>query len=95
VFVLHQRQQRQIVRLNEGGGGAEEQTMAKTFGVPSQALPDYIESSDKAAWLSEAKYSYETKLRELEHQFESKAAELRGEYLAIILQIHKLPERRE
>ncbi len=45
--------------------------------------------------LSEAGYSYETKLRELEHQFESKAAELRQEYLAVVLQIHESPERWE
>jgi hypothetical protein len=44
-----------------------------------------IESSDKVARLSEAGYAYETKLRELEHQFESKAAELREAYLAAVL----------
>ena len=65
----------------------------QTFGVPSQAVLELIESSDKVAWLSEARYSYETNLRELEHQFESKAADLREEYLSIMLQIHKLPER--
>lgn len=43
-----------------------------------------IESSDKVARLSEAGYAYETKLRELEHQFESKAAELREAYLAAV-----------
>ncbi len=80
------------------GGGVEEQNMAKslarqTFGVPSQAVLEPIESLDKVAWLSEAGYSYETKLRELEHQFESKAAELRREYLAVVLQIHESPER--
>ena len=63
------------------------------FNVPSQAVLDLIEPSDKVAWLSEARYSYETNLRELEHQFESKAADLREEYLSIMLQIHKLPER--
>jgi hypothetical protein len=29
----------------------------------------------------------------VEHQFESKATDLREEYLSIMLQIHKLPER--
>ena len=67
---------------------------SQSFGGLSQALLDDTEFSDKAACLSEAKYSYETKLSELEHEFESKAAELREEYLAIILQIHKSPERR-
>jgi hypothetical protein len=65
----------------------------QTFGVPPKAVLELIESSDKVAWLSEAGYSYETKLRELEHQFESKAAELRQEYLAIILQIYESPGR--
>jgi hypothetical protein len=63
------------------------------FEVPSQAVLELIEASDKVAWLSEAGYSYETKLRELERQFESKAAELRDEYLAIVLQIQESPER--
>jgi hypothetical protein len=48
-----------------------------------------IESSYKVARLSEAGYAYETKLRELEHQFESKAAELREAYLAAVLKIHE------
>ena len=54
---------------------------------------ELIEPSDKVGWLSEARYSYETNLRELKHQFECKAADLREEYLSIMLQIHKLPER--
>jgi hypothetical protein len=83
---------------NSGGGGVEDENMAKSrttqpFNVPSQAVLELIEPSDKVAWLSEARYSYETNLRELEHQFESKAADLREEYLSIALQIHKLPER--
>ena len=87
MFVLQQRR----------GGGVEDQNMTKSrtqpFNVPSQAVLELIEPSDKVAWLSEARYSYETNLRELEHQFESKAADLREEYLSIMLQIHKLPER--
>jgi hypothetical protein len=78
---------------NSGGGGVEDQNMTQPFNVPSQAVPELIEPSDKVAWLSEARYSYETNLRELEHQFESKSADLREEYLSIMLQIHKLPER--
>jgi len=78
----------------EEGGGVEDQNMTKSrFNVPSQAVLELIEPSDKVEWLSEAKHSYETNLRELEHQFESKAADLREEYLSIMLQIHKLPER--
>jgi hypothetical protein len=54
--------------------------------VPSQGVP--IESSDKVARLSEARYAYETRLRELEQQFEVKAAKVREEYLAAVVEIH-------
>ena len=52
----------------------QEQNMEKsltrqTFGVPSQGVPEH-----KFARLSEAENAYKTKLRELEQQFESKAA---------------------
>jgi hypothetical protein len=65
----------------------------QAFGVPSHGVLELIETSDKVARLSEAGYGYETRVRELEHQFESKAAELREEYLSIVLQIHESPER--
>ena len=68
-------------------------SLTAAFGVPSYGVLELIETSDKAAQLSEAGYSYETRVRELEHQFESKAAELREEYLSIVLQIHESPER--
>jgi hypothetical protein len=62
----------------------------QTFGVPSHGVLEVI---DKVARLSEAGYGYETRVRDLEHQFEFKAAELREEYLSIVLQIHESPER--
>lgn len=62
------------------------QSTRQTFGVPSQGVP--IESSDKVARLSEARYAYETRLWELEQQFEVKAAKVREEYLAAVLEIH-------
>jgi hypothetical protein len=65
----------------------------QTFGVPSHGVLELIETSDKVVRLSEAGYGYETRVRELEHQFESKAAELREKYLSIVLQIHESPER--
>jgi hypothetical protein len=67
----------------------------QTFGVLSLSLPELIETSDKVARLSEAGHAYEARLRELEHQFGSKASELGEEYLAIVLQIHESPERPE
>jgi hypothetical protein len=65
------------------------------FSVTSQGVLEFIESSDKIARLSEATYFYETKLRELEQKFESNAAELREEYLAVISQIHELEHKFE
>jgi len=47
-----------------------------------------IEISDKIARLSEAGCAFETKRRELEHQFEVTNSELREEYLAAVLEIH-------
>ena len=58
----------------------------QTFGVPSQGV--LIESSDKVVRLSEARYACETRLWELEQQFEVKAAKVREEYLAAVLEIH-------
>ena len=52
------------------------QTTRQTFGVPSQGV--LIEPSDKVVRLSEARYASETRLRELEQQFEVKAASARG-----------------
>jgi hypothetical protein len=52
-----------------------------TFGVPSQSVLEY-----KFARLSEVENAYKTKLRELEQQFESKAAALREAYLAAVLE---------
>ena len=51
-----------------------------------------IEISDKIAQLSEAEYAFETKRRELEHQFDVTNSELREEYLAAVLEIHDSPE---
>jgi hypothetical protein len=58
----------------------------QTCGVPSQGV--LIEASDKVVRLSEARHAYETRLWELEQQFEVKAAKVREEYLAAVLEIH-------
>jgi hypothetical protein len=57
--------------------------ITQPFGVPSQG-----EISDKVARLSEAGCAFESKRRELEHQFEVNASELREEYLTALLEIH-------
>ena len=44
------------------------------------------------ARLSEAGHAFETKRRNLEHQFEMTNSELREEYLAAVLEIHDSPE---
>ena len=62
------------------------QSTRQTFDVPSQVV--LIESSDKVVRLSEARYACETRLWELEQQFEVKAAKVREEYLAAVLEIH-------
>ena len=62
------------------------QSTRLTFGVPSQGM--LFESSDKVVRLSEARYTYETRLGELKQQFEVKAAKVREEYLAAVLEIH-------
>ncbi|MGC2222829.1 MAG: hypothetical protein WA624_10875 [Methylocella sp.] len=62
------------------------QSKRQTFGAPSQGM--LFESSDKVGPLSEARYTYETRLGELEQQFEVKAAKVREEYLAAVLEIH-------
>ena len=70
-------------------GGIEVQNMTQstrqTFGVPSQGV--LIEASDKVVRLSEARYACETRMWELEQQFEVKAAKVREEYLAAVLEI--------
>jgi hypothetical protein len=67
--------------------GAKHGAIHKTnVRVPSQGV--LIESSDTVVRLSEARYAYETRLRELEQQFEVKAAKVREEYLAAVLEIH-------
>ena len=62
--------------------------MTQTVGGPSHGVLGLIEISDKIALLSEAEYAFETKRRELEHQFEVTNSELREEYLAAVLEIH-------
>ena len=62
------------------------QSTRQTFGVPTQGV--LIEPSDKVVRLSEARYACETRLWELEQQFEVKAAKVREEYLAALLESH-------
>jgi hypothetical protein len=71
--------------LGRGIEDMEKSLTRQTFGVPSQSVLEH-----KFARLSEAENAYKTKLRELEKQFESKAAALREAYLAAVLEIHEV-----
>jgi hypothetical protein len=62
--------------------------MAKSLITQTLGGPPHGEISDKIARLSEAGHAFETKRRELEHQFEVTNSELREEYLAAVLEIH-------
>ena len=89
-MVVHVRSAIQQRGCAARGAGIEVQNMAQstrqTFGVPSQGV--LIESSDKLVRLSEARYAYETRLWEPEQLFEVKAAKVREEYLAALLESH-------
>jgi hypothetical protein len=88
-MVVHVRSATKRVRAARGGD-IKVQNMAQstrqTFGVPSQGM--LLESSDKVVRLSDARYTYETRLGELKQQFEVKAAKVHEEYLAAVLEIH-------
>jgi hypothetical protein len=71
-----------------GGEDMAKSLTRQTFGEPSHRVLELNETSDQVARLSEAGYAYKTKRRELEHQFDVKASELREEYIAEVLEIH-------
>ena len=72
----------------------QEANMAKSltkpvFWVPSTEVLERIHTSDKASALQASSYRFSARMRELETQFETKAAELRAEYLAEAEVIHQ------
>lgn len=64
----------------------------KSFGLPSLEVATRIDNSDKVSALHAAGYRYDSRLRELEHQFEAKASELRTAYLDECATIHSEAE---
>jgi hypothetical protein len=52
------------------------------FGVPSLETATRIDNSDATCAAQAANYRFQTRMRELEHQFEAKASEVRGAFLA-------------
>jgi hypothetical protein len=57
------------------------------FGVPSLETAARIDDNDKSAALQAASFRFTARMRELETQFEAKAAELRGAFLAEVQEI--------
>ena len=57
------------------------QLSKQIFGVPSLETANRIDASDICAALGAAHYRLASRMRELEHQFEAKATELRQAYL--------------
>jgi hypothetical protein len=60
----------------------------QVFGVPSVETANRIDASDKVSALHAAAYRFDARIRELETQFEAKAAELRASYLGEVAEIH-------
>ncbi len=72
---------------------ATQRNIAKqTFGLPSAAITERIDASDKVTAIAAANYRYHAQLSDLERQFEAKAAELRESYLDELLAVHQSAE---
>jgi len=65
-------------------------TKAAIFGVPSLEVAQRIDDMDKVDAIHAAHFRLQTRMRELETQFEAKASELRAAFLAEISEIHEL-----
>jgi hypothetical protein len=65
-------------------------TLAKSpaFGVPSPEVIGNIEVAQACNELQTANFRYQTKMRDLNRQFEVKAADVRQEYLDEVRQIN-------
>jgi hypothetical protein len=59
----------------------------QVWGVPSLETAARIDDSDKSSALQAANFRFTARMRELETQFEAKAAELRGVFLAEVQEI--------
>ena len=64
-------------------------TLTKSvFGVPSLEAASRIDDSDAANAACAAHFRFQTRMRELEAQFEMKASELRSAFLAELAELH-------
>jgi hypothetical protein len=66
------------------------QVIKQVFGVPSTEALERMDNSDRVQALRAAGYRYETRLSELERQFEAQASELRGAYLCEVAEINSV-----
>jgi hypothetical protein len=66
---------------------ATKQLSRPTFGVPSLETATRIDDSDATNAACSAHFRFQTRMRELETQFEAKASELRAAFLAELADI--------
>jgi hypothetical protein len=59
------------------------------FGVPSLAVAEAIDDSDKVAAFEAAHYRCQARMRELEGQFEAKASEIRAAFIAEVAALYQ------
>jgi len=62
-------------------------TKPSLFGVPSLETAQRIDDMDKVDAIHAAHFRLQTRMRELETQFEAKASELRAAFLAEVAEI--------
>ena len=90
-MVVHVRsatQQRGAARQEGGGIEVQKHGTIYNTNVWRAVTRGAYQSLDKVVRLSEVRSACETRLWELEQQFEVKAAKVREEYLAAVLEIH-------
>jgi hypothetical protein len=63
------------------------QLSKQVFGIPSLETASRIDDSDAANAACAAQYRFQTRMREIEGQFEAKASELRAAFLAELAEI--------
>ena len=62
-------------------------TKSTIFGVPSMETAGRIDDSDKVSAFEAARFRCQTRLRELEQQFEVKASEIRKAFITVAAEI--------
>jgi len=60
-----------------------------SFGLPSAQCVERISSAEKVERLRSINFNYETRMADLERQFEVLACDLREKYISEILAVHE------